>query len=207
MTRLPVVVLAALLAAPSLAVAQHQHGSAGAAKSVASDSQKIQSAMSAAPASISRHAAIMDWPDAPTGKPRPLRAGSNGWVCYPSTPSTLQGASGEDPMCIDEAWQSWAAAWVARTSPSIGGAGIAYMLHGDKGVSNTDPFATGPTADNHWIKTGPHVMVLLPDPKLLDSYPTDPNNGGPFVMWKGTPYAHIMVPVTSVGAAPAARKK
>jgi hypothetical protein len=24
---------------------------------------------------------------------------------------------------------------------------------------------------------------------------TDPWNGGPYVMWKGTPYAHIMVPV------------
>ena len=23
----------------------------------------------------------------------------------------------------------------------------------------------------------------------------DPNNGGAYVMWKGTPYAHIMVPV------------
>ena len=22
----------------------------------------------------------------------------------------------------------------------------------------------------------------------------DPENGGPYVMWKGTPYAHIMVP-------------
>ena len=24
---------------------------------------------------------------------------------------------------------------------------------------------------------------------------TDPHNGGPYVMWKGTPYAHIMIPV------------
>ena len=23
----------------------------------------------------------------------------------------------------------------------------------------------------------------------------DPDNGGPYVMWKGTPYAHLMVPV------------
>jgi hypothetical protein len=38
-------------------------------------------------------------------------------------------------------------------------------------------------------------MLLLPDPALLDSYPTDPKNGGPYVMWKGTPYAHLMVPV------------
>jgi hypothetical protein len=36
--------------------------------------------------------------------------------------------------------------------------------------------------------------VLTSDPKLLESLPTDPYSGGPWVMWKGTPYAHIMVP-------------
>jgi hypothetical protein len=40
-------------------------------------------------------------------------------------------------------------------------------------------------------------MVLFPDPKILDSYPTDPKMGGPSVMWKGTPYAHLMVPVSA----------
>jgi hypothetical protein len=29
--------------------------------------------------------------------------------------------------------------------------------------------------------------------------PTDWTKGGPWVMWKGTPYAHIMVPTTSMG--------
>ena len=38
-------------------------------------------------------------------------------------------------------------------------------------------------------------MVLYADLKLLDAYPTDPKSGGPWVMWKGTPYAHLMVPV------------
>jgi hypothetical protein len=30
---------------------------------------------------------------------------------------------------------------------------------------------------------------------MLDAFPTDPKSGGPWVMWKGTPYAHLMVPV------------
>jgi hypothetical protein len=63
------------------------------------------------------------------------------------------------------------------------------------GVSNVDPFAAGPTADNQWVVEGPHVMILLPDAKMLDSLTTDPNTGGPYVMWKGTPYAHVMMPV------------
>jgi hypothetical protein len=73
--------------------------------------------------------------------------------------------------------------------------GFAYMLQGDLPVSNTDPFATAPTPTNQWIQTGgPHIMVLVPDPKLLEGISTDPENGGPFVMWKGTPYAHLMIP-------------
>jgi hypothetical protein len=35
----------------------------------------------------------------------------------------------------------------------------------------------------------------VPDPALLEGIPTDPATGGPYVMWKGTPYQHVMVPV------------
>lgn len=70
----------------------------------------------------------------------------------------------------------------------------AYMLAGDGGASNIDPFAKGPTADNQWIVEGPHLMIIVPDAAALGAIPTDPKNGGPYVMWKGTPYAHIMVP-------------
>jgi hypothetical protein len=38
-------------------------------------------------------------------------------------------------------------------------------------------------------------MILVPDPKMLEGISTDPQSGGPYVMYKGTPYAHIMVPV------------
>ena len=77
------------------------------------------------------------------------------------------------------------------------------MLRGDRGASNTDPFATGPTADNHWVKTGPHIMVLVPNTAQLDAFPTDPTNGGPWVMWKGTKYAHLMVPTAAMPKAAA----
>jgi hypothetical protein len=40
--------------------------------------------------------------------------------------------------------------------------------------------------------------VITPDVKLLNSLPTDPQNGGPWVMWKGTKYAHVMVPTARV---------
>jgi hypothetical protein len=41
-------------------------------------------------------------------------------------------------------------------------------------------------------------MILPTDVSWLDAYPTAWTKGGPWVMWKGTPYAHIMVPTTSM---------
>jgi hypothetical protein len=38
-------------------------------------------------------------------------------------------------------------------------------------------------------------MVLTPNAVQLASVSSDPSTGGPWVMWKGTPYAHVMVPV------------
>jgi hypothetical protein len=68
------------------------------------------------------------------------------------------------------------------------------MLAGDAGASNIDPFAKAETPDNQWVVEGPHVMIIVPDPALLDSVSTDPHAGVPYVMWKNTPYAHIMMP-------------
>ncbi len=38
-------------------------------------------------------------------------------------------------------------------------------------------------------------MIIVPDVEMLAGLPTDPHSGGPWVMYKGTPYAHIMIPV------------
>ena len=40
-------------------------------------------------------------------------------------------------------------------------------------------------------------MILVPDLKSLAGISTDPKNGGPYVMYAGTPYAHIMAPITA----------
>ena len=101
----------------------------------------------------------------------------------------------DSPMCFDAVWEEWAPAWVNKKPFKTSKVGMAYMLMGDNGASNKDPYAAEPTADNDWVVEGPHLMILVPDPKMLDGVSTDPHNGGPYVMWKGTPYAHIMVPV------------
>ncbi len=110
-------------------------------------------------------------------------------------PTPPQFTSGPAPMCMDAPWSAWAEAWSSRGDLAIDRLGISYMLAGDQGASNIDPFASEPTADNEWVQEGPHLMILVPDAALLDALPTDPENGGPYVMWKGSPYAHVMVPV------------
>ncbi len=62
------------------------------------------------------------------------------------------------------------------------------------GVSNKDPYATAPTDDNDWVKEGPHLMIVVPDAAALEGLSTNPKDPV-YVMWKGAPYAHIMVKI------------
>jgi hypothetical protein len=57
------------------------------------------------------------------------------------------------------------------------------------------PSTPKPTAGNDWMVEGPHVMILAPDPALLEAVSAAHHGGGTYVMWKGTPYAHVMMPV------------
>jgi len=147
----------------------------------------IENALSAAPPAVTANATVMNM------KGEVLRPGDGSYTCFPfEVPGT-----GTDAMCLDGEWMLWADAWMNKRDFKAEKFGLAYMLAGDAptgGASNIDPFATAATADNQWVKEGPHVMIIVPDQTLLDSLPTDPNAGGPYVMWKGTPYAHIMMP-------------
>ena len=156
-----------------------------------SDAQLIASAQRAAPAKVSKDATIIAM-DA-DGKMRTLRQGTNGFTCMADSPAT----PGPDPMCMDKNAFAWAGAWMAHKDPPQGKVGFMYMLEGGTDASNTDPFATKPSATNHWVKTGPHIMVVGADASFYDSYPKspDPDTSQPYVMWAGTPYQHLMAPV------------
>ncbi len=74
------------------------------------------------------------------------------------------------------------------------------MLMGDSPVSNTDPAATSKTTDADWVvELRAHLMMLIPDRQALEGISTDPYNGGPWIMWPDTPYAHLMIPIDSFG--------
>jgi hypothetical protein len=193
------VTIGALVIVGSLAAtaqhADHQTTSTTKTTPTTATQNKIRQAMRAAPPEISAKAAVMDWPEKDGMPMKELRAGTNGWMCMPSTPVTASSPLQEDPMCVDKSFSALLDAYATKTDPKVTTVGIGYMLRGDRGSSNTDPFAMAPTADNHWIVSGPHLMVVVPNAQQLDAYPSDPKAGGPWVMWKGTKYAHLMVPV------------
>lgn len=151
----------------------------------------IASAESAAPRAVAKGATIVLM--GADGQMIVLREGRNGFTCMPDNPAT----PGPDPMCMDKNSMEWVHAWVAHETPPAGRTGLMYMLAGGTDASNVDPWATKPTAGNHWIKTGPHLMIVGGDAAFLASYPSspEPDTAVPYVMWAGTPYAHLMAPV------------
>lgn len=155
------------------------------------DADLIASSMKAAPMAVAKHAAIMTIEA--DGSMRSIRPGTNGFTCMPDNPAT----PGPDPMCMDANAMEWAHAWFKHEAPPAGKVGFMYMLAGGTDASNTDPFATAPSATNHWVKTGPHIMIVGADPSFYDAYPknADPDTTAPYVMWPGTPYQHLMAPV------------
>jgi hypothetical protein len=179
--------LAALLlaaAAPPMITAQEAQYASPEAQN------QIKSAMSAAPTSISADATVVDW------NMNVLREGTNEWTCLPDRADT----PGTDPWCITEAWMDFLHAYVNNTEPTYTEIGFAYMLQGDTPVSNSDPYATEPTGPEDWVTDlGPHLMIVVPDQELLANISTDHLNGGPWIMWPNTPYAHIMIPLESRG--------
>ena len=153
---------------------------------------KIEEAMSAAPESIGKEATIYDLNVDDQGNFIVLREGSNGWSCFPDAPGTPS----VDPMCLDQTWMGWLAALIAQEDPDTKVPGLAYMLQGGSDASNTDPYATEPAEGDEWVSSPPHVMLLLPEELDQSVFSTDHAGGGPYIMWAGTPYEHIMMPVS-----------
>lgn len=148
-----------------------------------SAADKIRRAQSAAHPAISKEASVMDVDGTM------LKKGSNGWTCMPGI-----GPGDNHPMCNDPVWTALMHAASSGAEFKTDRIGISYMLQGDAHVSNSDPAATDPNNGDVWVQEGPHLMVVVPK-EMLKGVSSDPYNGGPYVMWGKTPYAHIMIPV------------
>jgi hypothetical protein len=148
------------------------------------DAQYTAKVMTAAPPQIVQGATIVRMVN---GTMKTLQKGTNGFTCMEESGT---------PMCMDPNAMEWADAWQSH-KPAPDKTGFIYMLNGDTGASNTDPWAVKSEPGNHWIKTGAHVMIVGPAAKSMAGYPRtpDPDPTKPYVMWPGTPYEHLMLPV------------
>ena len=156
-----------------------------------SDEELIKNATSAAPEEVAADAAVIAM--AADGTMKTLREGTNNFTCMPDNP----GSPGNDPMCLDQNGMGWADAWMHKTNPPEGKVGFGYMLQGGSDASNSDPHATEPAAGGEWVDTGPHVMIFNAG-DMGSTYPSqkdNPDTKQPYVMWPGTPYEHLMIPV------------
>jgi hypothetical protein len=172
--------IGALIVVSGAAIAQQR-------PAVPSDDAYLAKVGTAAPIDVVKASTIVAMDK--NGTSRTLQKGTNDFTCMVMADGT--------PMCADKNGMEWAHALMTHSAPPANKIGFMYMLNGDIGASNTDPYATAATASNHWVKTGPHVMILGPASKTL-GYPrtADANPATPYVMWADTPYEHVMIPVT-----------
>ncbi len=157
-----------------------------------SDEAIVENATSAAPSAVAKNAKVIQVTQ--DGEMRVVREGTNNFTCMADNPVS----PGNDPMCLDENGMLWAGAWMGKTEPPADAIGFGYMLQGGSDSSNTDPFAAEPNVGAEWVDTGPHVMIFNFG-SMMSGYPSqgnDPDTSNPYIMWDGTPYAHLMIPVT-----------
>lgn len=153
-----------------------------------SDEELTRTAMSAAPAHISRAATIMA--PGPDGKLRVLREGTNGFTCI----ADLSGQEAPDPICADKAGTAWVSSFLnGEPKPANTEPGIAYMglggWHWEKdGQIVMDP--TTPGAKK--VKEPPHWMILWPFDAEKTALPLAPSKFGTYLMYPG-PYGHLMI--------------
>ena len=152
----------------------------------------------AAPSYIAKDATVLN------EKMEMLREGTNGWTCLPVNPRGMSNpengwkdAHEAMPLCGDAEVFKWISAYLSDEVPDMDYDGYAWMLHGDMGEDNSTPkvMSKNDAKEGHWIESGPHLMRMPKDPSSLDGMTTDFNSGAPYVMFSGTPYAHVMYPI------------
>jgi hypothetical protein len=151
-------------------------------------------AMSAAPPSVAMRAAIASMDE--KGRIEELRYGTNGWTCLAHDPGAPIGY----PVCVDQAGLEWFQAEMAGHMPDPDHTGYSYMLKGGSTWSNTDPSATRlPLGQKDFIRVPPHIMILNAKAAISSGFPSgqaNPDTRKPFVMYGGTPYAILIIPVS-----------
>ena len=162
----------------------------------ASAQWQIWAYSTAAPSFIGELATILDQSN------DVLRVGSNGWTCMPGNARPMPEGGWRDahqamPICADSEALKWMQAYLTEAIPQLKHDGFMWMLHGDVGEDNSTPMVMdkADSHESHWIESGPHLMLMPKDPATIAGHSTDFRAGSPYLMFSGSPYAHLMIPV------------
>jgi hypothetical protein len=137
-----------------------------------SDAKKIASATQAGPKFVTQNATVLDWPSSPGGEFRVLRAGTSGWTCLPGLP----GSAHDEPGCFDQVFLQFLKDSIAGRTPNVQSVGVSYMYGGFWVPNKSHAIGTGDE-----FHVGPHIMIIGPDQKMLETLNYDGSNGEPYV--------------------------
>jgi hypothetical protein len=176
---------AVLLLVPSVVL--HAQAKHAAATGSAGEAEFVRAAESGAPARIAGQASIARLE--PSGKVTMIRKGSNDFTC------TLMPDGSNAPFCGDKHAFPWmVAAMSHQPKPPNTQPGIGYMAKGGVHYETASgDIVMAPSAGTKEVKEPPHWMLLWPVDPATSGIPTKPNAGGTYIMFAGTPYAHLMI--------------
>lgn len=177
------------LAAVSMAEEEHKMGGgSGQGIKGMSKEELVKLTLSAAPTNIAKDASVMI--PGKDGKMVEAKKGTNGFTCFPD----VSGQPVPDPICSDPAASQWVSDLMSGApKPTNTVPGISYMARGGWHFEKDGKIVMKNEPGAKLVKEPPHWMVLWPFDSKASGLPTLPGPLGTYVMWDGTPYAHLMV--------------
>ncbi len=119
------------------------------------------------------------------------------WTCLPGLPRTPHG----EPGCFDQVFLQFIKDSMAGRTPNVQSVGISYMYGGFWVPNKSHAMGTGDE-----FHVGPHIMIIGPDQKMLETLNHDGSNGEPYVNHlPGRTELYLVIPIREWDDAQAVR--
>jgi hypothetical protein len=152
-----------------------------------SEGEQVKLALSGAPPHLVNEVGVMIY--GADGKLTETKKSTNGFTCIP----TVMNLPDPDPMCMDAAVQQWMNDLMDKApKPTNTVPGVAYMARGGSHFEKDGKVVMSGDGAKV-VKEPPHWMLIWPFESATTKLPSTPNPSGSYIMFEGTPYAHLMV--------------